>query len=137
MLWIKRTFMKSLKVWIATTLIGVIMLLLSPWFYNIWIGDALTIPFGVSFSVFAYFCFLNLNSCASYLLNGLNIIYIQLISSIFVTILYLLIVFPMGKYFYIEGVSWSMCLCFVILSFVRLLQVKKVLNGSASGYWLK
>lgn len=137
MLWIKRTFMKSLKVWIATTLIGFIMLLLSPWFYNIWIGDALTIPFGVSFSVFAYFCFLNLNSCASYLLNGLNIIYIQLISSIFVTILYLLIVFPMGKYFYIEGVSWSMCLCFVILSFVRLLQVKKVLNGSASGCWLK
>ena len=123
--------------WGFTAGIGLLMLLVSPWVYEIWIGDALDIPFSVSFSIFVYFCFLNLSNCASYLLNGLNIIYVQLLSSIFVTILYLLIVFPMGGYFYIEGVSWSMTLSFVILSLIRFYQVKKVFNGTASGCWLK
>ena len=135
--WIKKTFWLSLKMWGITACIGLLMLLVSPWVYGIWIGDALDIPFSVSFSIFVYFCFLNLSNCASYLLNGLNIIYVQLLSSIFVTILYLLIVFPMGRYFYIEGVSWSMTLSFVILSLIRFYQVKKVFNGTASGCWLK
>ncbi len=136
-LWIKKTFKKSLFIWALTTLVGLMMVLFSPWFYDIWIGDSLSIPMGVTISIFAYFCFLNLSNCASYLLNGLNIIFIQLISSILVTVFYLLIVFPMGKSFNIEGVSWSMCICFVILSFIRFYQVIKILKGSAKGLWIK
>lgn len=137
MAWIKKTFKNSLKMWGGTACIGFVMLMVSPWVYQIWIGDALNIPFSLSLSIFAYFCFLNLSNCASYLLNGLNVIFVQLVSSILVTILYLLIVFPMGRHFYVDGVSWSMTISFIILSLIRFWQVRKVLNGTASGIWLK
>ena len=63
--WIRRTFRKSLMMWCASVILGLVVLVLSGWFFRIWVGDSVTIPFAISSCVLLYVCIFNLNNCAT------------------------------------------------------------------------
>ena len=137
MKWIKATYSKTITIWLMTTFLGLFMLIVSPYVYDIWIGEKLDIPFSISLTVFIYFSFLNLNTCASYLLNGLNKIRVQVVSAVLVTAMYVVVVFPLGKRFGTEGVVLGMIIAFFILASLRLYQVHLILTNKAQGIWAK
>ncbi|MDO4800911.1 MAG: hypothetical protein Q4A15_01975 [Prevotellaceae bacterium] len=135
--WIKVTFLRSLKIWALTVIGGVIMLLLCNIFYALWVGKNITIPLFTSASVLIYISMYNLNNCATYLLNGLNTIRVQIITSILITAIYLLSIYLFGNKWGLEGIILSMATSYAIMSVIHLYQCRLLMNKRATGIWNK
>lgn len=134
--WIRKIFKKSIYLWAASLLLGLFMLLISGWFFKKWVGNSVDIPLGVSISILIYVCMFNFNNCVTYLINGLNKIKIQIITSILGTIIYLIAVcfFIKGTYG-IYGISISMCVIYTLMSLVHLYQCNLLAKNKAHGIW--
>ena len=137
MQWIKATFNKALKFWVLSICGGLGMLLICNLFYKLWIGNMVNVPLSVSASTLIYVCFFNLNNCATYLINGLNKIFVQIIISLAVTTLYIITVFAFGRKLGVEGIVLSMAASYAVMSVVHLYQCRKLINGKADGIWNK
>lgn len=137
MQWIKATFNKALKFWVLSICGGLGMLLICNLFYKLWIGNMVNVPLSVSASTLVYVCFFNLNNCATYLINGLNKIFVQIIISLAVTTLYIITVLAFGRKLGVEGIVLSMAASYTVMSVVHLYQCRKLINGKADGIWNK
>ena len=137
MQWIKATFNKALKFWVLSICGGLGMLLICNLFYKLWIGNMVNVPLSVSASTLIYVCFFNLNNCATYLINGLNKIFVQIIISLAVTTLYIITVLAFGRKLGVEGIVLSMAASYAVMSVVQLYQCRKLINGKADGIWNK
>lgn len=137
MSWISNTFKRALNLWGLSVVGGIFMLVLSNLFYYLWVGETVSVPFSVSLSVLIYISFFNLNNCVTYLINGLNKIRIQIMTSLTITILYIVIVFFSGKKLGIEGVVLSMAASYAFMSIVHIYQCKLLIRQKAKGIWNK
>lgn len=137
MQWIKATFNKALKFWVLSICGGLGILLICNLFYKLWIGNMVNVPLSVSASTLVYVCFFNLNNCATYLINGLNKIFVQIIISLAVTTLYIITVLAFGRKLGVEGIVLSMAASYAVMSVVHLYQCRKLINGKADGIWNK
>ena len=137
MQWIKATFNKALKFWVLSICGGLGMLLICNLFYKLWIGNMVNVPLSVSASTLIYVCFFNLNNCVTYLINGLNKIFVQIIISLAVTTLYIITVLAFGRKLGVEGIVLSMAASYAVMSVVHLYQCRKLINGKADGIWNK
>lgn len=137
MQWIKATFNKALKFWVLSICGGLGMLLICNLFYKLWIGNMVNVPLSISASTLIYVCFFNLNNCATYLINGLNKIFVQIIISLAVTTLYIITVLAFGRKLGVEGIVLSMAASYAVMSVVHLYQCRKLINGKADGIWNK
>lgn len=137
MQWIRKCFKRTLMIFGITCILGLILLMASSMIYHIWIGNSLHIPFSVSLSVLLYICCYNLNNCVTCLLNGLNIIQVQLYTSIIATMLYFLLVRYIGFGHGIIGVVLSMAFCYAFMSIIHLYQCHIIIHDKAKGIWKK
>lgn len=135
--WININFNRTLKFWGLSVICGLIMLCICPIFYHFWIGNKVNIPFTVSLSTFVYVCFFNLNNCVTYLINGLNKIRIQIITSLVFTALYVIVTFYITGRYKIEGIVLSMAGSYAAMSLIHLYQCKLLLHKRAKGIWNK
>lgn len=135
--WIKQTFRYALLIWGCTLAGGLVMLLFSQFFYELWIGDSVNVPMSVSISVLLYISFFNLNNCVTALINGLNKIHVQIITSIVITILYVIVVLLTGNHLGIEGIVYCMTGSYVVMSIIHLYQCRLLISQQASGIWNK
>lgn len=133
--WIRTTFNRALLIWGLTVLGGIIMLLICNLFYFFWVGTSVTVPLSVSAAVLAFVTFFNLNNCVTYLLNGLNIIKVQIYTSVIGTIVYLATISIYGRTWGIEGIVHSMAICYAIMSLIHFYQCKLIINQKATGIW--
>lgn len=137
MQWIRSTFKRALGFWLFSVCGGIVMLFVSGIFYRLWVGDMVDVPFSVSASTLVYVCFFNLNNCVTYLINGLNKIFVQIIISLVVTALYIIIVLAVGGKLGVEGIVLSMAASYAVMSCVHLYQCHLLINGKAKGCWNK
>lgn len=135
--WIRKAFMRSVLIWFFSVLGGIILLFLCEPFYGIWLKGKVTIPFSISLCTFLYVCFFNLNNCATYLINGLNAIRVQIISSVVVTILYVISVCLLENSFGAEGIILCVTICYALMSILHLYQCHLLINCKANGIWIK
>ena len=133
--WISQTFRRALYIWVLPFIAGVLMLIISPFFYRIWIGESVLIPLSVSASVLLYVAFFNLNNCVTYLLNGLNIIRVQIITSCVLTAIYLAGVLVLGNKMGIEGIVLCIAACYFVMSVIHLYQCRLLIKMRATGIW--
>lgn len=136
-MWIRKCFGKSLFLWGLSVAGGLILLALCGWFYSIWVGDGVTIPFEVSASILLYVSLFNLNNCTTYLINGLNKIRIQIITSFGATIVYLIAIYVIKGNYGIIGISLSMVAAYLLMSMVHLYQCHLFIRQKAAGIWNK
>ena len=135
--WIRSNFRTSLCSWLMIEVVGVVMLFLSHWFYRLWVGSAVSVPLSVSLSVFAFISLFNFNNAATYLINGLNKIRVQMITSIVVTALYLAAMLCFGHRIGIEGVVLSMAAAYLVMGAIHFYQCRLLITSRASGIWDK
>ncbi len=135
--WIRRTFHSALLMWVGITAGGAIMLLCSSLFYELWIGTTVIIPFSVSLSVFLYITFFNLNNGVTALINGLNKIRVQIITSIIVTVIYISIILLSGNNLGIEGIVYCMAISYIVMSMIHVYQCNLLIRQQAKGIWNK
>lgn len=137
MKWIANNFNRTLKLWGVSVIGGIIMLLGCQIFYHLWIGDNVSVPFTVSLSTLIYVCFFNLNNCVTYLINGLNKLKVQIVTSLAFTAIYVLVVLSIGDKLGIEGVVLCMAGSYASMSIIHLYQCRLLIKNKAKGIWNK
>ena len=135
--WIRATFNKALKLWGLSVIGGVLLLVICNTFYKIWVGSSVTVPIQLSIAVLLYISAFNFNNCVTYLLNGLNKITVQIITSITGTILYLLFIILFGGKIGMIGIILSMAICYILMGTVHLYQCRLLVYEKAKGIWNK
>ena len=135
--WIQKTFKRSFIGWCLTLAVGAVMLLGCNLFYNIWVGEKVTVPVSISLSVLIFITCFNLNNCVTYLLNGLNTIYVQIWTSIAATAAYIAWVATYGRQWGAEGIVLGMAVCYAVMSIIHLYQCRLIITRKASGIWIK
>ena len=135
MAWIEKTFRRALQTFGLAAVCGMVMLAVSSYVYELWVGDRVHIPFDVSLSVLLYVLAFNLNNCVTYLLNGLNTIFVQILTSVLFTAVYLAVVLWKGPSLGITGITASMAVCYAAMSIIHWYQCRLLMGGTASGIW--
>ena len=110
--WIKKLINKLLLIWGVIAIGSIIVLLIAPTIYNLWIGEIITIPFITSLGVLL----IVLSNCFSEIfisvLNGMGKVNLQFYISIFVIIFFV----PIAYYLSVElsyGI-FGICMAIVI-----------------------
>lgn len=135
--WINKNFNKTLTIWGISVAGGFIMLTVCNLIYRIWVGSDISIPLSISFCVLIYISFFNFNTCVTYLLNGLNKIRVQIMTSIIFTAVYLTIIFCYGSVLRTEGVLLCMSGCYLCMGVIHYYQCRMLIKQKAQGIWNK
>lgn len=135
--WIRQTLHRTFTIWGLTLAVGLFMLFVSPYFYKLWVGESVNVPTRVSCCVFIYVSFFNLNNCVTALINGVNKIYIQIVTSILFTFLYVLTAYFWGSQHGIEGIVACMIVSYAAMGAIHFYQCLLLVNQKATGVWNK
>ncbi|NBA87091.1 oligosaccharide flippase family protein [Emticicia sp. CRIBPO] len=135
--WIRNSVKKIQKLWYLSILLTALLILISNFFYDFWIGKTVHIPFSISVSISIYAIVYNLHSTYIYVINGTGKIYIQTIHSIFALVFYLPLAYILTKYMGVSGVINASTIILLPLVFVTYIQYKKIVSKTANGIWNK
>jgi len=116
-------------------IIVLFMVLVSPLFFHLWIGDIVKIRLTVSIIVALYIMVIIWNSLYSMLLNGMGKIKLQLYVSLVGTVINIPLAIFFGKSYGIEGVVLSSFLLNLVSAIYSPIQVKRLINKNAKGIW--
>lgn len=138
--WIRKTIKRYFYILIAFLFGGLIMLLMSDWVYDIWLGHKIDkIPFLLSLFMYIYICESLIASFFVIFLNGggylrLQFIFCCLVPFIFITICYLFIhVFKMDVY----CIPLAITLSNIYGLFISPIQCYLVFFKNRKGIWIK
>lgn len=136
-LWIRKTLIHAMKFWLLSTMVGIVMLCLSAYFYRLWVGKTVDVPFSVSLCVLIYVSLFNLNNGLTYLINGLNKIRVQMATSVLATLLYISAILLFGKQWKTEGIVICMAVAYACMCAVHSYQCYLLVSRKAKGIWNK
>lgn len=110
LLWIKKSS-RFLDITVCVSLLLlVVMVCLSPFVYSLWIGQEVEIPLTLSVAMASYIFVLIVSLRYSYILNGINVLKIQLVFTIFATIAFIPLSLWAGYTFNnVTSIVWIMC----------------------------
>ena len=135
--WIEHTMGKLMKVWGCLAIFACMLLCFSSWIYKIWIGGDIAIPFSLSFMMCIYFICRCYGGTYNIFINGTGKIRLQLISLLFVAVLYIPLVFIFVKVFEwgLLAIPTALILADFYSLFIARIQYRKIVTGTASGIW--
>lgn len=135
--WMKNTLHKLELCVLCSVGVGVLMLIFSPFFYKIWIGDTVQVPFFLSVTVMLYMLSQVIGAVYMQLINGIGTIRLQLI----IYIVFAAISWPLTTYscrvFGVYGASVLPMVVYTAQSICGRIQLNKLLNNKAKGIWAK
>lgn len=135
--WMRSTLLKIERIWFVLIALGIVMLLISPWAYSIWIGTSVSVSWLLSSTMLGFILCQSLAAIYMHLLNGLGTIRIQLT----LYILFALIAWPLMSWsthrWGIQAVVLIPTLVYLAQAAFGKIQINKYLKGTASGWWSK
>lgn len=135
--WMTRT-MKALEyMWIGFAIIGVLMLIFARYVYIVWVGTDVDISPKLSLFVYIYVMILNLGNLYMYLINGIGTVRIQLIIYLSFAIVSWPLMTLACRLWGVEGIVIVPTIVLVFQTVFGKVQLRKLLNKSAKGIWLK
>ncbi len=137
--WMRKAFHKTQLIWGIATLGSVLMLVLSGWVYELWVGTKVAnqIPVSLSIGCMLFVTVSNWNNATAMLLNGSGKIKLQLIGCGVIVVLYVPLAVIMSKLLGITGVLYALCLTLLIGAVLQPIQCYKIINRKAKGIWNK
>lgn len=135
--WVRMSVVKVRHLSLLFGFLLLIMLLISPFIYQIWIGNAVVIPFSLTALMSVYVFVLIWSSAHSSILNGIGILKLQLIMNVLEAVIFIPLAFILGKQWGIHGMVMAMIVTNLPVLITNTIQVTKVTNHSAKGIWLK
>lgn len=135
--WMNSMVVKLQKLWSVVCLIGFAMLLFSPVFYNLWIGDSIKMPITISIAMYLLIISQSLGNIFMLLINGIGTIRIQLITYV----LFAIIAWPLfaiaGRNMGLMGIIIVPAIVYFVQGILAYVQIRMILKGTASGVWMK
>ncbi|MEO0897284.1 MAG: oligosaccharide flippase family protein [Bacteroidota bacterium] len=136
--WIKRTINKSIKLWLVLVGVVAFMLLISDWFYGVWLRtDEVKVPFLLSSVMAVYVLMFSFNSIFVMFINGTGKLKLQIYTAIFsiVANIPLSYLFGVKMGLGLTGVIMATSVSIIVSLILRPIQYYKVINGKATGIW--
>lgn len=135
--WMVGTYRALSKIWCLVALGAVGMLFVSPLFYHFWLGGLLSIPYSLSIAMFLYVVVMSRASLYMYLLNGIGTVNIQMIIYLIFGVVSIPLMILLCKEYGMIGILMVTTLVYLIQCCFGHIQLKKILNATAKGIWLK
>lgn len=135
--WIQHSLKKTEKLIIMLGGIIVFMLMISSFVYRLWVGLHIVIPFYLSCLIAIYVFITIISTAFSYFLNGMGKLYVQVINTVCVALLFFPLCHLLCKSIGFYGVVITMCILNSSGAILNYIQVKKLINKTASGIWNK
>ena len=133
--WIRRASQKMNWMMAGIAALLVLMVAVSPWVYQLWIGDACEVPLGMTAMMALYIILLIISMRYSYFLNGVGALRLQLYMTVS-AIIFIPLAWAVSSY--THDILWFMavmCFCNIPGLVVNVIQFNKILNGQATGIW--
>lgn len=133
--WIKKASHRMNQIMAIVGCGLVIMVVVSPCVYNIWIGDSFYVPLGMTSLIALYVFLLVASTRYSFFLNGVGALRLQL----YMTVSAILFI-PLACLTNVmtHDIMWFlavMCFCNIPGLVVNAIQFNKIINGTAKGIW--
>ncbi len=135
--WMQRSLKKTRSIWLILSAGTILLLIISPLVYRIWLHDQVQVPLSVSIAMTLYVIGFNWMQVNCFFLNGIGKVRIQLYLYIFSIIVNIPLAIFLAKYFDIAGVTLSNVVIFIIMGVILHIQCNKILSKSATGLWNK
>ncbi|TAJ12533.1 MATE family efflux transporter [Marinilabiliaceae bacterium JC017] len=135
--WVRKSISKLLKMLFLVFIGLILMFVLAPFVYEIWVGDKVQVPVSLSLLMALYVLVRGWNNIFVYFINGVGKIKIQLYMSIVTSIINI----PLSVYFArnlgmgISGVILATIVCLLVGSILHPLQYYRIIKGKATGIW--
>ncbi|MEM7161457.1 MAG: MATE family efflux transporter [Bacteroidota bacterium] len=137
--WIKGITKKLVRIWLLFFAATLLILILTPILYKLWVGDEIHVPFFLSLSMAAFVLLSSWASIYTTFVNGAGKIRLQLIFSIIAGISNI----PLSIFFVnhlglgSSGVILATCICLSCGPLLSFVQYKKIITKTAKGIWNK
>ena len=136
MAWIHQANKKMNWMTPGIALLLIIMVIASPWVYQVWIGEACHVPLSMTAMMALYIFLLVASMRYSFFLNGIGVLKLQLYMSI-MNVLFIPLAWLVSSY--TQNIIWFMgvmCFCVAPGLVVNIIQFSKILKGNAKGIWI-
>lgn len=136
--WIKKTLNYIRKVFYGVLAGGIIMLIVSPFVYQLWLGeDTIDIPYLITGLMLAYCIFEILYKIYGTVINGTGKLYLQMVITSIIAIVYIPLAVILGKIIGLAGVLMANTIVFLANYIWSKIQYNKIINQTATGIWNK
>ncbi len=135
--WIKHSMYNIRRIVALLVVSAVIMILIAPYVYRLWIGADITIPASLNISMAAYFALIIISTSYSYFLYGFGVLRLQLIFTTAAMICFPLIGYILCKEIGTTGIIMALLITQLPGMICNMMQYHKIVNRSADGIWIK
>ena len=135
--WMNRIYVKMKKVYFLSLFIMVLMVLVSPIVYRLWVGEKIEIPFALTCCVGLYMLVHTWDTLQVSMINGIGSIKLQTYVTLFGGIVYLPLAILGGKLLGTNGIILSQVCIVTLYSICFTVQLNRILKQKASGIWIK
>lgn len=135
--WIKKSMCKIRLLLFYTAIVVVGMVAASNIIYELWVGELVKIPFGLSLCMGAYIYILVWSLSYSNFLNGIGKLRIQVINTLIVSIIFFPLSLLLIKFLGILGMVIAMCLVNLPSAILNSIQFYKIFTSKKGSIWLK
>ena len=136
--WIKKTISFSRKVCYVTIALGFLMLIFSPYIYDIWLGeDSIHIKYSTTGLILLYISFEMLYKVYGTIINGTGKVLAQMIITGIIALVYIPLAICLGNIWGLSGILIANSIVFAINFLWSNIQCNKLVNQTAEGIWNK
>lgn len=135
--WINKSILHLNKIWVLMLVLGIILIIISPFIYNIWLNNKVKPNLFMLITIYSYFIFYMKHSIYRNFMNGVGKIQLQFYITIIQSIIHIPLALFCGKLFGSIGVIFIMLLWAFINSIWEPIQFKKIIQGNSKGIWIR
>lgn len=133
--WIKKTLYNIRRILFAFIFVQLILILVSPFAYKVWLSENVEIPISLTIFMGIYTYMISWSLAHSTILNGLGKLRQQLYIIIFQVCAFIPLSYIFTTRFGVVGMCLSMIISNLPATILNTIQVNKILNGRANGFW--
>lgn len=135
--WMRSIYKKVSIIFIISCVVLIVMLFVSPFVYQVWIGSKAIIPLNITLLVCVYMIFLNWNSMHLNMINGIGAIKMQMYLTLIGALSFIPLALTLGEKFEVNGILMAMISINAVYAIVYTVQLRKILTQKAFGIWIQ
>ena len=135
--WMSNGIKRTQLLWLLTSVGTIVLLMISPFVYDIWIGKEVAIPINLSIAMAIYVIIGNWNNIYAQMLAGVGKVRLSIFNSILNALIFIPLSIVLSNNFGVMGVTIAMTLTILTSTFWQPIQSFRIINGTAKGIWNK
>lgn len=135
--WMRNIYKKMTYIYYMSVVLLIVMVIVSPIVYKIWIGEKAIIPYSMTLVVALYMVINSWDALQVQLVNGIGTVKLQTYIVIVGLVLHIPLSLFLGGYIGAAGVVCSMIMINIVYATCFTIQIRKILSQKAAGIWIK